>query len=172
MFSGYRVLVTHFEDLASPERRPKPTAAVVGRAKKMAKYLTNYEDLLFMAFMLDALEHLSYLSLTFQKDCVSVDEAREALFTCLLNLEELKTTPGQAMTEVLTSAAQTDSFRQIQLKNVTPTTLAEKRKKVIGKSNTILRQHILQCNDSQYSKTSILSTRLIMLIVIFRVAVG
>ncbi|KAJ8383627.1 hypothetical protein AAFF_G00215980 [Aldrovandia affinis] len=66
---GYPVILAHFEDMARLERRPKPSAAVAGRAKEVSSYLKDYDSVLFLC---DVLDHLATLSKVFQKDSVTV----------------------------------------------------------------------------------------------------
>ena len=60
--------MAHFEDQVSPERTPKPSPNVVGRAKNILQYLKKYEHVQFMHFLLDTLDFLKTLSLQFQLD--------------------------------------------------------------------------------------------------------
>ena len=60
--------MAHFEDMASPDRSPKPSPSVAGRAKKVLSLLPDHESVLFIHFMCDVLEHLSVVSQAFQRD--------------------------------------------------------------------------------------------------------
>ena len=62
------MFVAHLEDQVSPERRPTPSATVVGRAKNILKYLCDFENVQFLHFLCDVLEPLTHLSLAFQAD--------------------------------------------------------------------------------------------------------
>ena len=48
LLKSYRVIVAHFEDVTSTERRLAPSAEVRDRAKNILKRLLEYKDVLFM----------------------------------------------------------------------------------------------------------------------------
>ncbi len=86
------MFVAHLEDQVSPERKPAPTASVVGRAKNILKYLKEYDNVQFMHFLCDALEPIARLSLKFQEDqltpgiyCMLISNL--VTFTMLLYIE-------------------------------------------------------------------------------------
>ncbi|KAJ8333912.1 hypothetical protein SKAU_G00412310 [Synaphobranchus kaupii] len=66
--TSYAVFVAHFEDQISPERTPQPSAAVLGRAKNILKYLKCHKNVQFMHFMCDTLDLLKTMSLQFQQN--------------------------------------------------------------------------------------------------------
>ena len=51
---------------SQPGASPTPSAAVVGRAKNILKYLKDFENVQFMHFLCDVLQPLAHLSLAFQ----------------------------------------------------------------------------------------------------------
>ena len=83
---SFRVLVAHFEDIMSPQRVSKPTPKVRGRAHKVLAYFKQTENVLFMAFMADAIQHLADLSKAFQYDAVTPSGAIDALERCVILL--------------------------------------------------------------------------------------
>ena len=59
---SYKVIIAHFEDMVSPERRPKPTTSVVGRAHQLLKVLKMYRSFMFTFFLCDTLDHLAFVN--------------------------------------------------------------------------------------------------------------
>lgn len=104
--------------MTRPERNLKPSETVVGRAKNILKYLQDYRNMLFLAFMCDALEPLHALSQRFQEDTLTACQAGEALFSCFLSLEELKQQPDLIMTEIVQAMAQTGNYKGVTLKGL------------------------------------------------------
>ena len=51
--TSFSAFVSHLEDQVSPERRPKPSASIVGRAKNILHYLKVYDNVQFMHFLCD-----------------------------------------------------------------------------------------------------------------------
>ena len=116
------------------ERRPKPYPSVIGRAKQILGYLTNYESFLFTFFMCDVLERLTTLSLHFQKDSLSACDAVEHLEALFLNLVSIQQHTGPRMSLAIeTSVNGEGSYKGVELKGFSHTTLLEERKKVTGK---------------------------------------
>ena len=99
LLKSYQVIVAHFEDVTSTDRRLAPSAEVRGRAKNILKCLLEYKDVLFVTFVHDALGHLSTLSYKFQLDSLAVGEAVEALEVCCLDLVSLQENPGEKQVE-------------------------------------------------------------------------
>ena len=99
MANSCHVILVHFEEIASPERQPKPSAAVIGRAKKIITYLKDRKHMEFLFFMVDVLDSLKELSLKFQQDRLTALDAMNALETCLLQLVNFKTQPGPMLSE-------------------------------------------------------------------------
>ena len=103
----YRLCVTailywfaHFEDMASVERFPKPSAAVLGRAKQVLSYLKGCDNLLFLHFMCDVFNHLATLSKMFQKVDLTVCQAVESQEACFWELTSLRVDMGPQMAKV------------------------------------------------------------------------
>ena len=116
------------------ERSPKPSPAVVGRAKQVTGYLKNLHHVIFLHFMCDALDHLALLSKEFQKDNNTVCQAVESLETCYWNLTALKTEMGPQMAKVYEAVKTNGEYRgvQFQVQHAVPSLEAE-RAAVIGK---------------------------------------
>ncbi|KAJ8014476.1 hypothetical protein DPEC_G00040630 [Dallia pectoralis] len=125
---SYPVLLAHFEDMASMERNPKPSPAVVGRAKQVTGYLKNLHHLIFLHFMCDTLDHLALLSKEFQKDNNMVCQAVESLETCYWNLTALKTEIGPQMAKVYEAVKTNGEHRgvQFQVRHTVPSLEAER----------------------------------------------
>ncbi|XP_073716873.1 zinc finger protein 862-like [Misgurnus anguillicaudatus] len=125
---SYPVLLAHFEDMASMERNPKPSPAVVGRAKQVTGYLKSLHHLIFLHFMCDTLDHLALLSKEFQKDNNTVCQAVESLETCYWNLTALKTEMGPQMAKVYEAVKTNGEHRGVQfhVQNTVPSLEAER----------------------------------------------
>jgi len=50
--NSYAIFVAHSEDQVSPERTPRPSPAVMGRAKNILHYLKSHTNVQFMHFLL------------------------------------------------------------------------------------------------------------------------
>ncbi|KAJ8409081.1 hypothetical protein AAFF_G00241020 [Aldrovandia affinis] len=129
---SYPVILAHFEDMASLERRPKPSAAVAGRAKKVFSHLKDYDSLLFLHFLCDVLVHLATLSKVFQKDSVTVCEAVESQERCFWNLSSLKIRMGPCMETFVEQSNGSRCYKGVQLNRASPSTLEPQRAAVIG----------------------------------------
>lgn len=111
--------------MASMERNPKPSPAVVERQKQVTGYLKNL--LIFLHFMCDTLDHLALLSKEFQKDSNAVCQAVESLETCYWNLTALKTEMGPQMAKVYEAVKTNGKHRgvQFQVRYTVPSLEAE-----------------------------------------------
>ncbi|KAF3840384.1 hypothetical protein F7725_019101 [Dissostichus mawsoni] len=128
---SFPVILAHFEDMASLERRPKPSAAVTGRAKKVSSYLKDYGSVLFLHFLCDVLDHLATLSKVFQKDSVTVCEAVESQERCFWNLSSLKTRMGLCMETFVEQSNGSGCYKGVQLNRASSSTLEPQRAAVI-----------------------------------------
>ena len=75
--------------IINPDRPRKSSPTKIGRAKNLLKFMKDFERLLFMFFMRDILHCLSQLSLTFQKDYLTLDEALEKYEETCLQITDL-----------------------------------------------------------------------------------
>ncbi|KAK7891788.1 hypothetical protein WMY93_023751 [Mugilogobius chulae] len=142
---SYPVLLAHFEDMASPERHPKPSAAVLGRAKSVARYLKKFENVLFLHFMCDLLDHLGKLSKIFQKDNLTVDEAVESQETCVCNITALKLQMGPQMSQFYWSVTESDEYKGVPFDNPSLSTLKAERENIIEmKELTVFYKNLLE----------------------------
>ncbi|KAK1895239.1 Zinc finger protein 862 [Dissostichus eleginoides] len=128
---SFPVILAHFEDMASLERRPKPSAAVTGRAKKVSSYLKDYGSVLFLHFLCHVLDHLATLSKVFQKDSVTVCEAVESQERCFWNLSSLKTRMGLCMETFVEQSNGSGCYKGVQLNRASSSTLEPQRAAVI-----------------------------------------
>lgn len=78
---NYKPLLVHFENHASDPNNRDACAAMKGRAKLIMTSLKQYSTLLFIHLMLDLLQDLKHLSLSFQKDGLTVRVVRDGLQT-------------------------------------------------------------------------------------------
>ena len=133
MCDSYPVLIAHFEDMASVERFPKPSAAVLGRAKQVLSYLKRCDNLLFLHFMCDVFNHLATLSKMFQKDDLTVCQAVESQEACFWELTSLRVDMGPQMAKVNQAMKETGVYKGVRFQNPTHNTLEAERIEVIGK---------------------------------------
>ncbi|KAJ8352152.1 hypothetical protein SKAU_G00236280 [Synaphobranchus kaupii] len=113
---SYQVLLAHFEDMASTERNPKPSATVIGRAKQVTGHLKNDDDVLFLHFMADVLNHLATLSKTFQKDDLTVCQAVESQEACFWDIMSLKTEMGPQMAKVHHAVQEIGEYKGVRFR--------------------------------------------------------
>ena len=120
---SYRVFVTHFEEIISPDRPRKSSPTQIGRAKNLLKFMKDFECLLFMFFMCDILHCLSQLSLTFQKDDLTVGEALEKYEeTCLQITDLVGNGTGIWQSKVMAALITTPAiYEGVELNNVNAT---------------------------------------------------
>ncbi|KAK0151723.1 hypothetical protein N1851_006974 [Merluccius polli] len=106
----------------SAERNPKPSAAVIGRAKQVTAYLKKYGNVLFLHFMSECFDHLTTLSKIFHKDDLTVGQAVESQEACFWDITSLKIEMGPQMAK-------------INQANPTQSTLEAERTRVIVRKN-------------------------------------
>lgn len=87
----YKVIHAHMHQTAVAGTS---SATMKGRAQNVISKLESYKHLSFMFFMLDILDELQKLSLTFQKDEVAVSDVKNALERTRLSLTALLVRPG------------------------------------------------------------------------------
>ncbi|CAL8308707.1 unnamed protein product [Boreogadus saida] len=126
--NSHRVLVAHFEDMASPDRSTKPSPSLAGLAKKVLSLLLDHESVLFIHFMCDVLEHLSVVSQAFQRDDLTVCQAQDSQERCFLELVGLKSTRAPEMAKVAQDVERTGTYKGVILHKVGTTTLLVMRK--------------------------------------------
>ena len=99
LLKNYVVILSHFEHVS----QSKATPEVVGRAKYLANKLRDYKLLQFMFFMDDLLHIVSDLSLKFQKEGATCLDFLDSLQTAVLELIQLRQTPGPKLEELFAS---------------------------------------------------------------------
>jgi len=87
----YKVIHAHMHQTAVSGNS---SATMQGRARNVISKLESYKHVAFMFFMLDILDELQKLSLTFQKDEVAVSDVKNALERTRLSLTALLARPG------------------------------------------------------------------------------
>ncbi|KAK5880490.1 hypothetical protein CesoFtcFv8_023512 [Champsocephalus esox] len=128
--NSYAIFVAHFEDQVSPERTPRPSPAVMGRAKNIPHYLKSHTNVQFMHFLLDTLDFLKALSLQFQQDSLTPGEAVQDIEACPIGFTELCLEPGEQQRKMVADAMN-GTYRGVELKqNTTTDTLATDRKTI------------------------------------------
>lgn len=113
--------MAHFEDQVSPERTPRPSPAVMGRAKNIPHYLKSHTNVQFMHFLLDTLDFLKALSLQFQLDNLTPGEAVQYIEACLIGFPELCLEPGEQQRKMLADAMN-GTYRSVELYKTPPQT--------------------------------------------------
>ena len=87
----YRLIHAHMHETAMAANC---SATMQGRARNVVTKLESYKHVPFMFFMLDILDELQKLSLTFQKDEVAVNDVKNALERTRLALNALLARSG------------------------------------------------------------------------------
>ena len=87
----YKLIHAHMQETAVAANC---SATMKGRARNVIGKLESYKHVAFMFFMLDILDELQKLSLTFQKDEVAVSDVKNALERTRLALNALLARPG------------------------------------------------------------------------------
>ncbi len=136
LLTSYSVLVAHFEHVGEARQA---TAEVQGRATFLYKALKNAKTLRFMHHMLDILEVVSVLSLTFQKDEITAGKVLDAVETANLQLIELAAHPGEHLNNFQAAVDQeTSRYKDVQLTQFQP--LEDHRE--LGDVAELVRRHI------------------------------
>ncbi|XP_078810615.1 zinc finger protein 862-like [Oryzias latipes] len=128
--TSYKVFVAHFEDMVSSERRPQPSATVMGRAMNILRYLKDAKNLQFMHFWCDALEVLKILSEQFQRDNLTPGEAVQYQEACCAGLIELSLQPGVEQSKVIGSITSFSKYQGVELTNISADTLKKEREEI------------------------------------------
>lgn len=89
---NYVILCTNFSHTAESR---DAGATMVGRCHELLKQLSDYNLLVKMHFVLDVLEHASFLSLKFQKDDSSFSSINDGLLAFTLAVTEMKYQNGE-----------------------------------------------------------------------------
>ena len=87
----YKLIHAHMQETAVAANC---SATMKGRARNVIGKLESYKHVAFLFFMLDILDELQKLSLTFQKDEVAVSDVKNALERTRLALNALLARPG------------------------------------------------------------------------------
>ena len=133
MCDSYPVLIAHFEDMASVERFPKPSAAVLCRAKQVLSCLKRCDHLLFLHFMCDDFNHLATLRKFFQKDDPTVFRGVESQEACFWELTSSRVDMDPQMAKVNQAIKETAVYKGVRFQNPTHNTLEAERIEVIRK---------------------------------------
>lgn len=72
-----------------------------GRARKITTQMSDFKQVLFMHFMLDALDVVSHLSLVMQKDAVTLAEVKDSIERTRLSMQALVVRPGAKLSQFL-----------------------------------------------------------------------
>ena len=98
LVQSYGTIRAHFEHTVETR---VGTAEVLGRATNILGTLRDYSKLAWTMFHLDVLQVLRDLSLAFQKDSTTLNDALDALSTANLSLIALTTRPGEKLAAYL-----------------------------------------------------------------------
>ena len=96
---NFAIIYTHFQNAAAQGNGA--SAVMQGRARKITTQMSDFKQVLFMHFMLDALDVVSHLSLVMQKDTVTLAEVKDSIECTRLSMQALVVRPGAKLSQFL-----------------------------------------------------------------------
>lgn len=96
---NFAIIYTHFQSTAAQGNGA--SAVMQGRARKITTQMSDFKQVLFMHFMLDALDVVSHLSLVMQKDAVTLAEVKDSIERTRLSMQALVVRPGAKLSQFL-----------------------------------------------------------------------
>lgn len=96
---NFAIIYTHFQNTAAQGNGA--SAVMQGRARKITTQMSDFKQVLFMHFMLDALDVVSHLSLVMQKDAVTLAEVKDSIERTRLSMQALVVRPGAKLSQFL-----------------------------------------------------------------------
>ena len=96
---NFGIIYTHFQNTAAQGNGA--SAVMQGRARKITTQMSDFKQVLFMHFMLDALDVVSHLSLVMQKDAVTLAEVKDSIERTRLSMQALVVRPGAKLSQFL-----------------------------------------------------------------------
>ena len=109
---NFQVLVSHFEHTAEAR---DASAEMQGRARNLAKKLKAYKFLLHLHLMWDVVEEISKVSLTFQKDSISISQVKAELERASQALENMHRRSGTHLAGFQDEARVGSTFKEVSL---------------------------------------------------------
>ena len=109
---NFQVVVLHFQHTSQARDASKQ---MQGRAVNYSKKFTSYKFVAIMHLLLDIVDALSKVSLSFQEDGVTISRVQDNLTALLAKLESFKERPGQQLNSFLMEVGDGSTFKGIEL---------------------------------------------------------
>lgn len=109
---NFQVVVLHFQDTSQAR---DASNQMQGRAVNYSKKFTSYKFVAIMHLLLDIVDALSKVSLSFQEDGIIISRVQDNLTALLAKLESFKERPGQQLNSFLTEVGDGNTFKGIEL---------------------------------------------------------
>lgn len=109
---NFQVVVLHFQHTSQAR---DASNQMQGRAVNYSKKFTSYKFVAIMHLLLDIVDALSKVSLSFQEDGITISRVQDNLTALLAKLESFKERPGQQLNSFLTEVRDGNTFKGIEL---------------------------------------------------------
>ena len=109
---NFQVVVLHFQHTSQAR---DASVQMQGRAVNYSKKLTSYKFVAVMHLLLDIVDALSKVSLSFQEDGITISRVQDKLTTLSAALESFKMRPGRHLNYFLTEVGNANTFKGIEL---------------------------------------------------------
>ena len=109
---NFQVVVLHFQHTSQAR---DASNQMQGRAVNYSKKFTSYKFVAIMHLLLDIVDALSKVSLSFQEDGITISRVQDNLTALLAKLESFKERPGQQINSFLTEVGDGNTFKGIEL---------------------------------------------------------
>ena len=109
---SFQVVVLHFQHTSQAR---DASAQMQGRAMNYSKKLTRYKFVAVMHLLLDIVDALSKVNLSFQEDEITISRVEDKLTTLSATLESFKERPGKHLNSFLTEVGDGITFKGIEL---------------------------------------------------------
>ena len=109
---NFQVVVLHFQHTSQAR---DASNQMQGRAVNYSKKFTSYKFVAIMHLLLDIVDALSKVSLSFQEDGITISRVQDNLTALLAKLESFKERPGQQLNSFLTEVGDGNTFKGIEL---------------------------------------------------------
>ena len=109
---NFQVVVLHFQHTSQAR---DASNQMQGRAVNYSKKFTSYKFVAIMHLLLDIVDALSKVSLSFQEDGIIISRVQDNLTALLAKLESFKERPGQQLNSFLTEVGDGNTFKGIEL---------------------------------------------------------
>ena len=109
---NFQVVVLHFQHTSQAR---DASNQMQGRAVNYSKKFTSYKFVAIIHLLLDIVDALSKVSLSFQEDGITISRVQDNLTALLAKLESFKERPGQQLNSFLTEVGDGNTFKGIEL---------------------------------------------------------